>query len=78
MISEYRYDLVGNVVEANDAMDFTSRRWYTATGQLASEIDGDGILNTYTYNAFGEVSQTTNDRQLHLNYSGATTPAVAQ
>jgi YD repeat-containing protein len=57
-----QYDGVGNLVKSTDASGFSVVRWYDGRNQLVAEVDGDQVLRTYTYNAFGQAEQTLTDK----------------
>ncbi|WP_207306761.1 LysM peptidoglycan-binding domain-containing protein [Xanthomonas oryzae] len=60
---EITYDALGNAVMQKDVLGKYSYKAYDTQGRLAYEVDAEGYVVSYGYNAFGEQSRLTRHAQ---------------
>lgn len=57
--TEITYDALDRAIVQKDVRGFYEYRVYNAAGQLRYEVDQQGFVTAYTYNAFGEQASLT-------------------
>ncbi len=65
--TERKYDAAGRLVSSKDSEGNTSYFYYDRRDLLTATINADGRVQTFKYNAFGELKQTTSYRALAVN-----------
>ncbi|MEZ0604618.1 hypothetical protein ACAX43_21030 [Paraburkholderia sp. IW21] len=63
--------ILTDLVPAGDSKDIHQYFLYDSRGLLRSEIDGEGYLTTYQYDAYGNVSQRIRGQQINPAWLGA-------
>ncbi len=54
LVIEHQYDAFGNETRTIDANGNSTTRFFDANGRMTTEVQADGVLHTYEYNAYGD------------------------
>jgi len=60
IVTEYQYDLRGNMISTTDTYGRTTSYLYDDAGRLLQATDAAGNVSTNTYDALGQLASTTN------------------
>ncbi|ARR56358.1 hypothetical protein HY78_24325 [Rhizorhabdus wittichii DC-6] len=55
LVTQYQYDAEGNIVKVTDANGAVTWNWYDKLGRKTDQLDGEGYLTHWTYDAEGHV-----------------------
>jgi RHS repeat-associated protein len=69
VITNYTYDLLGNVLTVTDALGNTTTYAYNAFGKVASKTDDLGNLTTYAYDILGNLLSVTDGEGHTTSYA---------
>ncbi|MEN2790519.1 LysM peptidoglycan-binding domain-containing protein [Sphingomonas oligophenolica] len=74
LTTTYQYDADGNVVKLTAPNGAVTWSWYNAQGHKSAQLDAEGYLTTWAYNAEGNV---TNETRFATKFTGTPTLAAA-